>query len=299
VTLVPASSRGSGGGGSGTVTSVGSADSSVTVTNPTTTPDLSVSYSHISGAPAFLVPTAVKNANYNAAAADLVRCDISAGSFTVTLPTAPANNTQVCVEVVTRVTALASNQLIPTYVTIATGGSDVFFRPSGPTSGIFGRGSIVLQYSASDATWTAPGVGDFLPIGWTFGYDQIVAPITVSSTTPSSGTSVIACPAHVFDGGAVIAEFYSPDVQPVAAGNCILRLFEGVTEIGDIAVVVNASGGAPRVPVKTGLRFPTNPSAGSHTYTVTATQGGGNATVDAGAGGTTTSVPAYVRFTKE
>jgi hypothetical protein len=75
-----------------------------------------------------LTPTSVQTANYTATAFQLVSCDISSGSFTVTLPSAPASGTLVGVEVVA-VSGVGVNKL-----TIAAGGTDVFDKSGGSTT---------------------------------------------------------------------------------------------------------------------------------------------------------------------
>lgn len=133
------------------------------------------------------------------------------------------------------------------------------------------------------------------------GYDQITSSVTVTSTTEATGTTVISCSAHVFDGSPVIAEFFAPSVQWGVSTNTTvtLALFESGTEIGQLAVAVSSSGTTIQAPFSGKLRF--TPSAGSHTYTVTGFKAPAGATafiVACGAGGTATLVPAYVRFTK-
>jgi hypothetical protein len=64
---------------------------------------------------ASLLPTALQTSNYTATPGELVMCDGTAGTFTVTLPTAPANGVLVGVKTNTGF-----------MVTIAAGGSDTF-----------------------------------------------------------------------------------------------------------------------------------------------------------------------------
>ena len=213
----------------------------------------------------------------------------------MTLPTAPADGSQICVEVVKRVTSGA-----PTYVTVATGGSDVLFTASGATTGLIGFGSVIFQYKASGAIWYAPGVGELLPIGWEFGYDQITSNVNIVSTTESSGTTVLTAAAHTFDGSPVIAEFFAPVLYSgtSSSNDLIVSLFEGATQIGrlfdnGINGLGLFRGGMARVRL--------TPSAGSHTYKVTAFNNvgaSGSPFVAAGAGGTGAYNPAYLRFTK-
>lgn len=111
-----------------------------------------------------LTPTAVKTANYTAAAGDLVLCDISAGSFTVTFPTAPADKTQIGVKVVAspwQAGVSSGNETWPIQsVTAAAGGSDkfVWYDPAGhynDNQAIFrlqGE-TCVFQYDAALHLW--------------------------------------------------------------------------------------------------------------------------------------------------
>jgi hypothetical protein len=103
-----------------------------------------------------LTPTAVKAANYTAAAGDLVPFDTTSGSLVLTLPTAPADGKVVAAKHVLRG---GSNT-----VTINCGGSDVFNRSGGGTSLIltYQAQGAVMQYKASLGVWYV--VADDLPL---------------------------------------------------------------------------------------------------------------------------------------
>lgn len=75
-----------------------------------------------------LARAAVQAANYTAPANQIVPCNISGGSFTVTLPPAPANGTVAAAEI-TAVSGAGVNAL-----TVACAGSDVFDAPGGAVS---------------------------------------------------------------------------------------------------------------------------------------------------------------------
>lgn len=95
-----------------------------------------------------LTPTAAKTANYTAAVGDLVPCDTTSGAFTVTLPTAPADGSVIAIKVVAPSPAVNA-------VTYACGGSDVFNRAGGGTTGtlaLVGQ-SALLQYKTTGAIW--------------------------------------------------------------------------------------------------------------------------------------------------
>lgn len=94
-----------------------------------------------------LSPTAVKTANYTAAAGELVPVDTTSGILSATLPTTPADKSIVAV---TKVDASAN------YVIVARGGSAKFYSSAGPTSGITlsAQGdSVVAQYNAAGDFW--------------------------------------------------------------------------------------------------------------------------------------------------
>ena len=69
------------------------------------------------GSISLLTATSVQTTTYTATANQIVPCDTTSGSFTVTLPTTPVAGTFVAVKMVTQGSANT--------VTVATGGSDV------------------------------------------------------------------------------------------------------------------------------------------------------------------------------
>lgn len=137
------------------------------------------------------------------------------------------------------------------------------------------------------------------PPGYEFGYDQMTGTVVVTSSTESAGTTIIAGSAHVFDGAPVIATFFAPLIEaPTTVVALTISLFESATQIGRL-VEIEASGAAnPTMftSVTPQLRF--TPSAGSHTYSVTASASAATSAVIGGAGGTATLIPGFLRFTK-
>lgn len=115
--------------------------------------------------------TAVKTANYTAAAGDLIPCDVSGGGFTVTLPAAPADKTRIYIKKIDT----STNQ-----VTIARGGStDVFEKASGATSL-----TLKLQFQAKLLTYNASaGI-------WYVSYDLSLTTLDARFAALSLGTAV-------------------------------------------------------------------------------------------------------------
>lgn len=146
------------------------------------------------------------------------------------------------------------------------------------------------------------GTGGSSAPGFEIGYDQITGVVNIASTTEATGTTIITCAAHTFDGNPVLAQFFAPFVQSTSqtgSQSVTVCLFESSTEIGRLCTW-SVAATTPQIAVAmTGLlRF--TPSAASHTYTVTAfaTNTLGTPQVGAGASGTGAYNPAFIRFTK-
>jgi phage baseplate assembly protein gpV len=165
--------------------------------------------------------------------------------------------------------------------------------PGVTVSGAAAANKALIATSANAATWS-------FPPGFEVGYDQITSFVTVASTTEATGTTVISCAAHTFDGAPVLATFFAPGIQIGAASQQVVTvcLFEAATQIGRLCAVESAGAAQSIDPGIGVLRF--TPSAASHTYTVTAFGSNLTATpgIVAGASGTGASVPAFIRFTK-
>lgn len=103
-----------------------------------------------------LSPTPVKTANYSVVAGDFVPCDVSGGSFTLTLPTAPIDGSMAEAKIIN------SNSV--NVIVVKTGGSDVFNKTGGASSGtitLSGQ-AMVFQYKSSTAIWYV--IGEDLPL---------------------------------------------------------------------------------------------------------------------------------------
>lgn len=173
---------------------------------------------------------------------------------------------------------------------ISGGGGGAGGAISGVTvTGTASAGQVPVASSSSAGQWGFTS-------GYEIGYDQITAASTsITSTTEATGTTVITCAAHTFDGAAVMVEFFGL-VEPSSTSGIIVSLFESSTQISRIAELL--PGAISPGYTLTG-RFRFTPTAGSHTYTVTAFhQGASNGSIVAGSGGTGGDPPCFVRFTK-
>lgn len=172
--------------------------------------------------------------------------------------------------------------------------------PSSSHGGTVDAAGIEATFTAAGQIYQGTGAGTgglVLPPGYVFGYDQITAPVTQSSTTEATPTALIACAAHVFDGGAVMLEVFFPDANPQGTpGFCRVVVFEGATEIGRLGQIQNDAGANVQGPFIGKIRF--TPTAASHTYTIGAYGSAATTIFTAGVGGTGAYGPGYAQFTK-
>lgn len=101
------------------------------------------------GVQALYTATATQTSNYTASAWQMVPCDASAGSFSVTLPTAPSNGTNVAVKLLA---TTGTNT-----VTVTTGGSDVINVPGVTTA--------TLQLASESFELIYNGAGKWFIVG--------------------------------------------------------------------------------------------------------------------------------------
>lgn len=130
----------------GAVTSLPNGGASGQVLAKNSSTDGDASWTNQSGGAQALNATAVKTSAYSAAAGDFVPVDCTSADVTVTLPTAPADKTRVCVKLI----AVSGHTC-----TVACGGSDVFNKAAGSTTGTMTllNQALMLQYASSSAIW--------------------------------------------------------------------------------------------------------------------------------------------------
>ncbi len=149
-------------------------------------------------------------------------------------------------------------------------------------------GQAPIATGTTAATWQYPP-------GYEVGYAQVTSNKNITDTSESTATALITCTA-TFDGSAVYAEFYTPELVTPTGQTVVLTLFESTTELGRIAVIPAIGGAQIGVPCLARYKF--TPSAGSHTYKLCGFVASGTGVFGGGAGGTGVFVPAYLRFIK-
>jgi hypothetical protein len=162
--------------------------------------------------------TAVKTANYAAAANELVPCDSTSGGFTVTLPTAPADGSPVAVK---HILQGGTNT-----ITIACGGSDVINRAGGATSTTLRllAEAAMLVYDAATAIWTI--VADDVPIA------QLDLRYAIKAAYASAADAVAITPALVTNDTTRVTQ-----TNTQVAGTLTLNNPTGTPVDGEILIV--------------------------------------------------------------
>lgn len=205
----------------------------------------------LGGAPK-LVPTALKVANYTAVSGDLVRCNTTAGPFTVTLPAAPADGTIVGVRVVT---FGAGNNL-----TVACGGSDALEVTGGATSAtIAGLQGKFYQYHASDAVWIGVAIAGVtgIPNGGTNATTAAGALANLSGVAAASFDLNSQKLVHVADGSAPTDGATVNNVNTVPINNQIGTTYAlALGDAGQLVTLSNASAITLTIPANASVAFP-------------------------------------------
>lgn len=156
---------------------------------------------------------------------------------------------------------------------------------------VAGSNGQVLKLVAGVPAWANAGGGEL-------GYQEFTSDVTTTATTEGTATTVVTSPSVTVDGSTpIFVQFFAPVVRNNTAAAIVrLHLFEGSTPLGDIGWAEEPSAGTDGGgPFFVSRRL--TPSAGSHTYTVKVFVSAGSGLVRAGAGGTGTFVPGYIRVT--
>jgi hypothetical protein len=304
--------------GTGTVTNVSSANTSIAVANPGTTPALTVATLDVlatNGPPAANIAMNSKKLTGLAAgsgAGDSVRYEqaLLSGAVTATDASIVVAGTGVAPTIATgTLDAIATAH--PPAANVAMNSKKLTSLAAGSGAGDSVRyeqvlGSNVLAVSnlgAGSAGQVLQGTGPTYayPPGYEINYTQITSPVNVTDTSESTATALISPGAITFDGSAVLVEVFAVvqcDTNAVT-DVLIFSLFEGSTQItrfGTWRSIVTAT--ASIHTMRAAYRF--TPTAASHTYKVTGFVNNttGTPQILAGAAGTNGNPPAFVRFTK-
>lgn len=148
-----------------------------------------------------------KTANYTANPNELINCDVSGGSFTITLPSAPADKTIIFVKLY----VIGTNK----YLTLKCGGTDKFNTTTGNTEiymYLFGEFA-QMQYCSSTGLWTTFISAGTFNFATNFPGVDATTPLTNANISIDTSTRVLTItpPLGYFnifiDGGGVITRY--------------------------------------------------------------------------------------------
>jgi hypothetical protein len=203
------------------------------------------------------------------------------------------------------------NQTAPAWIASGLTGATAASRYVGatasaaPASGTFAVGDFVIDQTGkvfvctsagTPGTWTQVGAGGVTVIDYT----QFTSSVDIASTSEGSPTTIVTAGAHTFDGATLACiEFYAPGftTNAVAGSGFFLDLYQDGTSLGRMCIIQNPSAGSGLTTPLFARRYLT-PASGSRTYKI----GGwsfsaADPVVNAGAGGTTATLPGYIRIT--
>lgn len=193
-----------------------------------------------------------------------------------------------------------------------TGAASPFPRPTGMPQVLHGdgspegvhfapQGSMYMRRDGADAwhlyiktTAVTLSTGWIALPGQEFDFAQITAnPTGITATTEGTSQAVIIGNAVYYDGSRVKVSFFVPKLTSAASLTATFVVCRDATVIGQVfGGTVNTT--------TAGIDFDLydTPAAGAHTYTVKAFVSASTLTVNAGAGGSGTLVPGWLRVTK-
>jgi hypothetical protein len=149
-----------------------------------------------------------------------------------------------------------------------------------------------IVYRSDHTNWSLWSVSS----GAELDYAQVVTPsAAVSATTEATAAAIVTGNPVTYDGTRNKIEFFCPALAASTGLTLNIVFLRDTTVIGQVRVVTYTTSAALYPPI--GEVFDT-PSAGAHTYSVKAFVSTGNATIQAGAGGSGNLVPAFLRVTK-
>lgn len=144
--------------------------------------------------------------------------------------------------------------------------------------------------SAAAPSWQAAAAGS----GSELSYVEFTSAVSVTATTEATANTVVTSASVAYSGSQrVQIEFWAEYLLAPTGTSIFLYLYDGSSSIGIVAQGGNGVMVFPGISVK---RFLT-PSNASHTYSIRASNSSGTGTVNAGAGGTATAMPGFIRIT--
>ena len=128
--------------------------------------------------------------------------------------------------------------------------------------------------------------------------EQTTGLSNVPASTEATANVIVTMPSAIaFTAEPHLIVFFCPSLRPALTLGATLTicLFDGSTALGNLGFLQNPGSGSPRLPMYAAKRL--TPTAATHQYSVRAFASGGGL-IDAGAGGSGTIMPIFLRITK-
>ena len=128
-------------------------------------------------------------------------------------------------------------------------------------------------------------------------YTEFTSNVSVTATSAASPNDVVSSGAVTYEAKPIRITFQTTGVQLGSTANAelLIHLWDGSTDLGRLALIKGVDGTETVVvPVQASRKL--TPSAGSHTYKVTAYRTGSDGTIYGGAGGAGTTMPGFLRI---
>lgn len=132
--------------------------------------------------------------------------------------------------------------------------------------------------------------------GLELGYTEFTSNVTITATAEASATTIVTAPTLDLDGQAIVVEFFCARFDvPDAADDVLITLWDGPTDLGRLGYAIS-TGADMSWPVRLARKIAT-PTIGSHSYSIRGWHvGATNATAVAGAGGSGSVMPGFIRI---
>lgn len=126
---------------------------------------------------------------------------------------------------------------------------------------------------------------------------EFTSDVTVTATTEGTANSVVSAGAITYENVPHLITFCAPGARPDngAAGRILhIILYDSTTAIGELCGLTTPA--AANMNVCVTAQHKLTPTAASHTYNVKAWTSAGTALIQAGAGGSGTKLPGFIRI---
>lgn len=155
---------------------------------------------------------------------------------------------------------------------------------------------LTVAQGGTGATTAAAARTSLAVPGEELAYNQITATTNVTGAGETGPNVIIEGTTRAYDGTPVLVEFFTPGTYMSATSQVVFNIWDGGTDLGRIAGVINSAGYLTPVHGRRKL----TPTAGSHNFRVVAwlPGGSGNGQVFAGPGGAAAYMPAFIRVTR-